>query len=408
MATMQPTRQPLGCIDTSRLQALGSMKNRQNAISIQDSLSPAAKPTPKTSQKRRFETLSAYADDFDSENVDPNTIASPSKKAKGFNGTPVKPSTFSLVDAIPKSSGFTTPFNSPSVSNLKRKNLSLSVPTTTTTTTNPTPISHSRGSPKHKRIGLLSKGRRFSSSPFRRVDPPKFSSTPTGLPFSIDTALSGTISSYKPATPVAAPALPEPALSPEDAKSMPSSWFFDIHEDTPEEEAANLMEHSTLTLDISSDDDCNARKARDIDDRGKENVPPPDWTGPTLRRAYSASAGSHKGIHSEKKAMQLVEKLRDAMQEDRAALGSLNAEDFYPDGLDDKSIVLVAEPAVEKEKAIENIVEEHKETKISVKHLSEATAAAENVVDNTVAVAIEEKITVTAQEIFIRPDSPEL
>lgn len=172
------------------------------------------------------------------------------------------------------------------------------------------------------------------------------------------------------------------------------------------------MEHSTLTLDISSDDDCDARKKRDIDDRGKENVPPPDWTGPTLRRAYSAPAGSHKGIHSAKKAMELVEKLRDAMQEDRAALGSLNAEDFYPDGLDDKSVVLVVEPAVGKEKAVEKTVEEHKETKMSTEQLFDATATAtvtsETVVEKTVAVAVEEKITVTAQEIFIRPDSPEL
>lgn len=189
---------------------------------------------------------------------------------------------------------------------------------------------------------------------------------------------------------------------------MPSSWFFEIHEDTPEEEAANLMEHSTLTLDISSDDDCDTRKARDIDDRGKENVPPPDWTGPTLRRAYSAPAGSHKGIHSEKKAMQLVEKLRDAMQEDRAALGSLNAEDFYPDGLDGKSVVLVVEPAVEKEKVVEKIVEECKKTKMSTEQLFEVAATPETVVEKNVAVSVKEKIAVTEQEIFIRPDSPEL
>lgn len=187
---------------------------------------------------------------------------------------------------------------------------------------------------------------------------------------------------------------------------MPSSWFFEIHEDTPEEEAANLMEHSTLTLDISSDDDCDARKARDMDDRGKENVPPPDWTGPTLRRAYSAPAGSHKGIHSAKKAMQLVEKLKDAMQEDRAALGSLNAQDFYPDGLDDKSVVLVAEPAVEKEKAHEKIVEEHNTTKTSAEQLFEVATVSDTVVEKTV-VAVEEKVTFTEQEIFIRPDSPE-
>jgi hypothetical protein len=359
---------------------------------MQGILSPVSKETTKPSQKRRFAASSPYTDEFDLENIDPSILSSPSKKAKGFDGTPVKTPVFSLVDAIPKASGFSTPLNSPSASNLKRKNLSLSVPTTT----NATPISHSRGSPKHKRVGLLSKGRRFSSSPFRRVDPPSFSSSSGGLPFSIDAALSGTISSYKPAA--VAPALPEPVLSSRDSKSMPSSWFFDIHEDTPEEEAANLMEHSTLTLDISSDDDCDARRRKEIDDRGKENVPPPDWQGPTLRRAYSAPAGSHKGIHSAKKALEIVEKAKDAMQEDRAALGALNAEDFYPEGLDDKSVVVV-DAAVEKEVA--KVVEEHKASKLSTEQLFEVAAS------STVA-AVEEKIIATEEKIFIRPDSPDL
>jgi len=370
---------------------------------MQDAFSPAGKDATKPSQKRRFASSSPYTDDFDSENIDPSILASPSKKAKGFDGTPVKTPTFSLVDAIPKASAFSTPFNSPSVSNLKRKNLSLSVPTTT----NATPISHSRGSPKHKRVGLLSKGRRFSSSPFRRVDPPSFNSTTSGLPFSIDAALSGTISSYKPAAAAAATPLPEPIISSRESKSMPSSWFFEIHEDTPEEEAANLMEHSTLTLDISSDDDCDARRRKEIDDRGKENVPPPDWHGPALRRAYSAPVGSHKGIHSAKKALEVVEKLKDAMQEDRAALGALNAEDFYPEGLDDKSVVVV-DAVVEKEVA--KVVEEHKASKLSTEQLFEVAATStveEAMMEEKVIGAVEEKITVIEEEIFIRPDSPE-
>jgi len=58
---------------------------------------------------------------------------------------------------------------------------------------------------------------------------------------------------------------------------MPKDWFFDVYEDTPEEEAATLMEHSTLTLDLSSDDE-SSRKEKD--DRGKENVPPGDYDVP--------------------------------------------------------------------------------------------------------------------------------
>jgi hypothetical protein len=362
------------------------------AIALQDALSPPGKDTNKPSQKRRFSS-SPFADDFDSENIDPSLLASPSKKAKGFDGTPVKTPTFSLVDAIPKPSTFSTPYNSPSVTNLKRKTLSLSVPTTT----NATPIALSRGSPKHKRVGLLSKQRRFSSSPFRRVDPPSFGPTNGGLPFSIDAALSGTISSYKPAGPVTP--LAEPILSARESKSMPASWFFDIHEDTPEEEAANLMEHSTLTLDISSDDDCHARRRKELDDRGKENVPPLDYVGPTPRRAYSAPTGSHKGIHSSKKALDVVEKLKDTMQEDRLALGALNAEDFYPDGLDGKSVVVV-DAVPEKEV---KLVEEHKTSKLSTEQLFEVTAS--SFVSEGVAIAMEENPQ--EEGIFVRPDSPE-
>lgn len=51
------------------------------------------------------------------------------------------------------------------------------------------------------------------------------------------------------------------------------SWFFEIHEDTPEELATNLMEHSTCTLDLSSDEES---RVRERDERGKENVPPQD------------------------------------------------------------------------------------------------------------------------------------
>ena len=36
---------------------------------------------------------------------------------------------------------------------------------------------------------------------------------------------------------------------------MPNSWFFEIYEDTPEQEASNMMQHSASVLDISSEDD---------------------------------------------------------------------------------------------------------------------------------------------------------
>jgi hypothetical protein len=297
------------------------------ASPAQDPFSPS-KDSLKPATKRRH---SPFGDEFDAENVDPNTLKS--KRSKGSDGTSHKQSQFSLVDVVPQS--FNTPTNTPNNAGLKRKQLSLSVPAAT----NKTSIAHSRGSPKHKRVGLLSKQRRFSSSPFRRVDPPAFNTGSTGLPFSIDAALSGTISSYKPATAMSIPevALPEP-------KSMPKGWFFEIHEDTPEEEAANLMEHSASILDISSDDDCETRRKKDELERGKENIPPPDWVAHTrsARPTHaSAPAPAHKGISRKEKIIASTNTSLDAMQEDRAALGALATEDFYPEGLDEYSVEIV-------------------------------------------------------------------
>jgi hypothetical protein len=48
------------------------------------------------------------------------------------------------------------------------------------------------------------------------------------------------------------------------------SWFFEIYEDTEEEAATNLIEHSTCTLDITSDEES---RAIERDCKSKENVP---------------------------------------------------------------------------------------------------------------------------------------
>lgn len=126
---------------------------------------------------------------------------------------------------------------------------------------------------------------------------------------------------------------------------MPKSWFFEIHEDTAEEEAANLMEHSASILDISSDDDSETKARKLETEIGKENVPPPDWTGPTSTSRRSAASVVHKGIHSKIKAAQKEEtaKQGDLMQDDRVALADMPREDFFPEGLDEKSVEVVAE-----------------------------------------------------------------
>ncbi|KAM6518834.1 hypothetical protein FSOLCH5_007597 [Fusarium solani] len=56
---------------------------------------------------------------------------------------------------------------------------------------------------------------------------------------------------------------------------MKASWFFEIHEDTPEQEMTNLLQHSTCVLDISSDEESERKRSRDrAEGRDKENIPP--------------------------------------------------------------------------------------------------------------------------------------
>lgn len=68
----------------------------------------------------------------------------------------------------------------------------------------------------------------------------------------------------------------EVTITPMAQSSMPSSWFFDIHEDTAEEALENLMEFSTGILDISddSDDDMHKLPSHELVTKGKENIPP--------------------------------------------------------------------------------------------------------------------------------------
>lgn len=127
-----------------------------------------------------------------------------------------------------------------------------------------------------------------------------------------------------------------------------SSWFFDIHEDTPEQEMTNLLQHSTCTLDISSDEETEQRAKRDgAEGRDKENIPPPDDVSQTSAQPASQPKGEEMVIEKE-----------------RVALGEMNAADFYADGCDDSSVILIHEDDEEPEAplaAISNIPEEEEE-----------------------------------------------
>ena len=119
---------------------------------------------------------------------------------------------------------------------------------------------------------------------------------------------------------------------------MPKNWFFDIYEDTPEEEAATLMEHSTLTLDLSSDEE-GSKKERD--DRGKENMPPEDYDAPTASRSVAEPAvAAPKHV----KKIDIIRKkvVTDEMDDgQRSPLSDLETEFFVPEGLDKDSHVVI-------------------------------------------------------------------
>jgi hypothetical protein len=172
---------------------------------------------------------------------------------------------------------------------------------------------------------------------------------------------------------------------------MPKSWFFTIHVDTAEDEAANLMEHSAATLDISSDDDdTERRRKRDLEERGKENVPPPDWTGPV--RGVRASAEVHRGICDgvKREARRAAVEGGLVMVEDRVALKEMLARDFYPEGLDEGSVEVVREDARQKSSGL-----------VKDGTFDFVSGPATGVIST--ALEVEGKAD---EEIFVRPDTP--
>ena len=102
--------------------------------------------------------------------------------------------------------------------------------------------------------------------------------------------------------------------------------MFDIYQDTVEDEMSNLMQHSTCTLDISDDE---GRRAKD--DRGKENIPPTDW--PTASAPVNGTIVAAPSRRSDR--------MDEMTDESRLPMGELNAKDFYADGCDASSYVII-------------------------------------------------------------------
>ncbi|KAI0471589.1 hypothetical protein GGR56DRAFT_80801 [Xylariaceae sp. FL0804] len=333
MATV--TRQPFAPLDGARLQTLTSLKNRQNAI-----------PTS-SSVKRK---ASAAVDTDDSENVDPTLF---SKRAKGTDSffpskdSFIKPQSFILTKAA--SSGDVSLSSPPKVSTPRpRAVLNPKSPAAklNTSIARSAPLSAPAGrSPtRGKRSGILSSRRRTAGS-YSRVDPPVFGlskSASSPAPFSLDAALKGTIPSYTGRSsdvvkPKSLSSSSTPAAANNDLRepeSMKSSWFFDIHEDTPEQEMTNLLQHSTCVLDISSDEESESRRQRERAE-GKENVPPLDDVSQTT--ASSRSRARH--------ALAADDEM--VFEKERNPLGEMNVKDYYSEGCDETSVIIV--PADEEE-----------------------------------------------------------
>ena len=111
---------------------------------------------------------------------------------------------------------------------------------------------------------------------------------------------------------------------------MPKAWFFAIHEDTPEQEAQNLMEHSASILDISTDEESARAKAAD---RGKENVAPADFV--VAQQPQRGRKG--KAVQRRRKVVP-VNGMDDG---ERSPLSEVEREDFFPEGVTADQVVVV-------------------------------------------------------------------
>ena len=251
-------------------------------------------------------------DDVDSENVDPLLLSSPSKKGRTFDfdfSKSAKPASYVLTPAKPPAQYIQRAQNAGQKRKVSNLTATPSSELQSSQRTHPSsaPVPAGR-SPKSKKAGILSR-RRMTGSPFTRINPPAFA-TPepnAGLPFSIDAALAGSVPNHKPKS--------------KTQSTNKKSWHFEIHEDTPDAEMTNLLDHSTCTLDISDDE---SRAAAKGDQDNKENVPPVD--GPTVSRISA----------------QIPSSRRDMMTDTaRSPLGDLEAAEFYAEGCDASSAFIV-------------------------------------------------------------------
>ena len=234
-------------------------------------------------RKRAFQS---FEDALDTENIPPSVTSVPCKRQKAIASSARVGTTSCHAEIQGSSTSSVTTISphseNPEVTkNTRRKVLC--------------PVSRvSRANNRSTKAYLISPNlkRRAAGGRFTQVAPPSMPSaicvSGSNLNFSIDAALSGTLSSYKPRPvsphqdPLALTNLDVPTTMCHvlqdttfiltDTVAMPKAWIFDIHLDTPEEEMANIMAHNTGVLDISCNDDIHTKRGKE--ERGKENIPP--------------------------------------------------------------------------------------------------------------------------------------
>lgn len=259
--------------------------------------------------------------------MDPVLYTSSLKKAKilvdDFTAKPVKRSHFTLTPRTPTATHAKPSVRLDKPASTLRKH-------TAAPSSAPAPAGRS---PKSKRIGgILSRRRTAASSPFGRVDPPTFSiaKAQNAAPLTIDTVVKGNFESDY--------------IDLKLKKNDPRSLHFEIHEDT--------VETDLYRCDISDGEkavNSEAKKKIDEDDPNKENIPPPDAFGP--------SSLSVSGIDTIARPRR-VEHADEMTEGPRMPMGELHAKDFYANGCDASSYVIVpADGADEKLKGVPPSVE---------------------------------------------------
>ncbi|KAL9599902.1 MAG: hypothetical protein Q9219_003535 [cf. Caloplaca sp. 3 TL-2023] len=291
---MPARRRALGELSSTRSNKLAMTKHLQTIAAENNQTStkfqvPSCNFDFASKVKRTFDTY----DNEDQENVDPETMLGLGKKAKGSDGKAVKPrqaAHFSL-----------TTVNKPTATeSAKITRTTLGVKPRVHQSSTKVDVVSDTNKTKHAGIAARS---RVAGKRVVRVGPYVGGGH---VPLS-----SGGNTS----------ALEERSSVPRVGKKGRKGWEFAIHEDTKDEEKANmgqhaenLMEYATSTMDIS-DDESSGKLS---DDRDKENIPPPGCPASAVRPVGR----------------------RDMMTEDvRSPLGKLNAADYYAPGCDASSVI---------------------------------------------------------------------